>query len=140
MTAYDNIFYLLGTAGSELPLSNNEAALSITIEDMVQERRLPNGTLKRYRSANPLKHWHFTYATIAGKKTYIFDGGLGRNDLYALYQADAEMSFLEPNDQGVRNAFTVRFAANSWQETLLQRVGDFTLWQLAFELVQTVAV
>lgn len=138
--AYDNIFYLLGTLGSEKPLSNNDADLSMTIEDIVRENRLPNGTLKRYRTANPLKHWHFTYSSLPGKSTYVFDGGLSRDDLWALYLADAEMSFLESNDQGARTAYTVRFAANSWQQQLLQRVGDFWLWQVSFELVQTVAV
>lgn len=128
--------YALGTLGSEQKISNNDATLTRVLEDGKNDTRLPNGNLVRYKLYSKF-HWQFSYSYIYGEKKYVFDGGMGRNDLYTLYAADVAMSFLEPNDQGAQTAYTVRFVANSWQESLLYRDNDKWAYSLSFELVQT---
>jgi hypothetical protein len=131
-----NSDYSLGTLNSERKLSHNDASLDVFLEDGTVTARLPNGNLVRF-ILYIRKHWKFSYSYIYGEDKYIHDNGLGRNALYALYTANAEMSFLEPNDQGATVAYTVAFSPGSWDETLVYRDGDKWAWQLAFELVQT---
>lgn len=128
--------YLLGTLGSESKLSNNDANLQRGYIDGVIDTRLPNGNLVRYKLYK-MRTWDFTYSWLYGEKKYIYDGGMSRNDLLALYEADIEQSFLEVNDQGAQTSYTVRFEANSWSEELLFRNNDKWAWKVAFKLVQT---
>ncbi len=118
-------------------LSNNDAMLNTKYEDLVKDARLAGGSLVRYKIAKK-KHWLFRYADIWGHSGQQFDGGLGRNDLLALFQADTTYTLLEPNDQGAPISYTVRFAAGSWNETLRFRSvsGDVFRWALSFELAE----
>lgn len=128
-------FFLLGALGSEQPLSNNQADFTQTVEQFISEVRLASGILKRYKQAQ-MGHWQWQYKYIFGKKRDVFDGGLGRDDLYALLQADNEMSYLTPQDQGGYLSYTVRFAKDSWRNQIIWRNGDSWAWSLAFELIQ----
>lgn len=118
-------------------LSNNDAMLNTKYESLVKETRLAGGSLVRYK-IGIRKHWLFRYADIWGHSGQQYDGGAGRNDLLALWQADTTMTLLEPNDQGAQTSYTVRFAAGSWNETLRFRSpsGDVFRWALAFELME----
>jgi len=136
---FDQGCYLLGALGAELPMSANDATVSSPTEDLVKDIRLAGGFFKRYRSAPPMKHWQFSYSYLPGKRDYVHDGGLSRNDLWALYTADAEMSFGVPNDQGTWQFYTVRFVANSWADQPVMRNGDFWAWRVNFEILQTQA-
>ena len=127
--------YYLGTLGSESPLSSNDAMLSVFTEDLRKDLRLSGGNLVVYK-IKQIGHWQWHYSWLPGKHAYVHDGGLSRNELRALYQADATMSFLEPRDVAPHAAYTVRFAANSWRERLLKRAGDCWYYEVYFELTQ----
>lgn len=128
--------YQLGTLGSEGKLSQNDAEFQFSLQNVVIEKQLANGTTVRYKRAQMGK-WQWVYTAIPGKSRDVYDGGMSRNDLFALMQADNEMSYLVPSDQGLQLAYTVRFGANTWKEKIIQRNGDYWLWQLSFELIQT---
>lgn len=133
MAAID--YHLIGTLGSELPLSNNDASYFHNVENFIQEVRLASAVLKRYKIAQ-MGHWQWQYKSLYGKRRDVYDGGLGRNDLFALLQADNEMSYLVPQDQGGYLSYTVRFAKDSYRNQPLFRSGDLWAWSVAFELIQ----
>jgi len=128
--------YALGVLNSEVKISANDADVQVSYEDGWTDTRLPNGILVRYVLYQK-KHWTFTYSWIYGEKKYIHDFGMSRNDLLALYVANAEMSFLEPTDSAGQNAYTVRFVVGSWKEDLLFRHYDRYAYHVEFELVQS---
>ena len=127
--------YALGTANSEVKISNNDGEIQVSYEDGWLDTRLPNGNLVRF-SLYQRKHWTISYSWIYGERKYIYDGGMGRNDLLALYVANNEMSFIEPSDQGASTSYTVRFVPNTWKEDLLFRNYDRNAYHIEFELVQ----
>lgn len=131
----DPTLYLLGTAGSEQPLSANDATVSFYVEMIRRDTRLAGGNLISYKVAQK-GHWQWRYSWLPGKRTFVYDGGLSRNDLFALLQADNAMSFLVPQDNAPQIAYTVRFAIGSWRERLIKRAGDFFAYEVSFELVQ----
>lgn len=137
MTVYPGS-YQLGTLGSESLLSGNDGNVSQGVHNLAKDVWLLSGILVRNKIAQRFQ-WQWNYTRIAGKKRDVFDGGMGRNDLLALYQADVEMSYLVPNDQGAQLSYTVRFVLDSWQETLIWHPKDSDLydWQLNFTLIQT---
>lgn len=124
-------------------LSANDASLDQTVEDIIKEVRLASGALKRYKQAQ-MMHWTFNYKYLWNLSTRVADGGLGRDALYALRVADQEMTLGVPagaagqpiSVAGFVN-YTVRFAANRWQERIVHRNNDSVAWALTFELVQT---
>jgi hypothetical protein len=117
-------------------MSSNDAMLSHTVEMIAKETRLAGNHLVRYKQGQ-MGHWLWQYKYLPGKTTYVFDGGLGRNDLKALYSADNEMNYLAPSDNGGQVAYTVRFAIGSWRERIVFRSGDFWAYEVFFELIQT---
>lgn len=127
--------YALGAPGSEQMLSANDANLDQAYEDLVKEGRTAAGSLVRYKIAKKL-HFAFRYDWLQGHHRDVPDGGMGRNDLLALYQADAVMNLITPSDQNGSNTYSVRFVASSWRETPMWRYGDATAWRLSFELVE----
>jgi hypothetical protein len=127
--------YYLGAPGSEQPLSANDVSLSVFTEDLRKDQRLAGGNLVVYK-IKQIGHWQWHYAWLPGRRAYVYDGGMSRNDLRALYEADAIMSFLVPQDSAPHAAYTVRFTANSWREMLLKRAGDCWFYEVYFELVQ----
>lgn len=130
--------YYLGTAGSESMLSANDADIAQASENNSKDIRL-QGTNRLVRYKIPVMYkWKFKYKYIYGHSFQQYDKGLGRNDLFTLYQADNEMSFLVPTDTGGLASYTVRFTLGSWNEQLIHRSGDFFTWGLSFELVQTI--
>ncbi len=129
--------FLLGAAGSEQPLSANEGDVQPSIEDLVREVRLAGGNLVRHK-IKKIRHWAFSWKDLPGRRQYVYDGGMSRDDLYALYLADTEMNFYEPNDQGAQTLYVVRFAAGSWKEHLAFRNGDMWRWDVQVEIVQAI--
>jgi hypothetical protein len=127
--------YLLGVSGSERKLSANDADLDQSVEDLVNETRLAGGALVRYKRAKKL-HFRFRYEYLYGKDRDVYDGGMGRNSLYALYMADGVMNLIAPDDQSGQLTYSVRFAASTWNESLVFRSGDVKAWRLSFELVE----
>ena len=93
------------------------------------------GNLAVYK-VKQIGHWQWHYSWLPGKRAYVYDGGLSRNDLRALYEADTTMSFLMPRDAAPHASYTVRFTANSWRERVLKVAGDCWYYELFFELVQ----
>src|ERR1041385_8123445 len=137
MTVYPGS-YQLGTLGSEVLMSANDADLQQTVKNIAKDQWLLSGNLVRDKIAQRFT-WAWHYSWIPGKKRDVYDGGMGRNDLLALYQADAAMSFLVPNDQGAQLAYTVRFVLDSWTEKCVwhPQGSDYYSWDLSFALIQT---
>ncbi len=134
MPSYPSVFYL-GTSGSEQPLSANDASCGHSVEDIRKDQRLAGGNLVSYKVAQ--KHrfaWQWQW--LPGKQRDVWDGGLGRDGLYALYVADNVMNFLVPNQGGVHTIYSVRFEANSWREQIVQRTGDFWAWRVMVSLIE----
>lgn len=128
--------FMLGTLGSEVKMSTNDAQMNRSLENIVKETRLAGGSLVRYKQAQ-MSHWQWVYSWIPGLTRHVYDGGMGRNDLFALLQADSEMSYLVPADNALQAAYTVRFTKDSWREHLVFKSGDYWAYTLSFELVQT---
>ncbi len=133
--AYDpNVFYL-GASGSEQPLSANDASLAHSVEDLRKDTRLAGGKLISYKILQ-VHQWQWRYTWLPAHRRDVFDGGMSRDDLYALYQADEVMSYLTPEPNAPHTTYSVRFAANSWRERIVRRAGDFWAFEVMFTLVQ----
>lgn len=123
----------LGVAGSEKPLATGDCTLAISYRDIARTTRTAGGTLRADVIATK-RVFRFAYSWIPGQTRLVPDGGLGRNDLRALYLAGANLSLHLPGESGVEDV-TVRFALDSWQETLLTRGGPYGwTWELSFDL------
>jgi hypothetical protein len=135
MPTFDRYQFALGTLGSEVMVSANDCDLNVNLEDLAKDIRLASGVLKRYKIFKP-KHWLFNYSWIWHNQRNQFDNGMGFAELYALYSADNEMSFLEATPNATQTAYTVRFGLNSFHYHLKFRSGDMSAYGLQFELVQ----
>ncbi len=135
MSSFD---YRLGAAGAEGLLSANDATFSHSIENIIREKRLANGALIRYKVAQ-INHWQWRYSWLPGKQRDVYDGGMGRNELLALYNADQAMNFIVPNQNAVPATYSVRFEANSWRDRILWWGGpDAVAYEVMFNLVQVI--
>jgi hypothetical protein len=129
---------MLGVAGSEAVLSANDATFNHSIEDIIREKRLANGALVRYK-VTQINHWQWRYSWLPGKQRDVYDGGLGRDELLALYKADQVMNFIVPNQSAAPTTYSVRFEANSYRDRIVWRGGpDATAWEVMFNLVQVI--
>lgn len=117
-------------------LSNNEASLAGNWEDQATDNRLLGGSLVRYK-IKKISHWLFQYRELPGRTKDVFDGGMGRDDIFALYQADTEMYLITPSLGATPVTYTVRFGLQSYREKPVRRSGNYWWWQLSFELVQS---
>lgn len=127
--------FLLGVLGSEQKLSANDADFNHSVEDILKENTLAGGNLIRY-AIKQREHWAFRYSWLPGKQRDVYDGGMGRDELYALYKGFTSYSLLIPNQGLAQSSYTVLFAAGSWSDHLILRAGDRWNWSVSFELVQ----
>lgn len=143
MTLIPTYGYFFGLPGSEQMLSASDAQLFFTIEDNVREALTLGGTLTRdFPALNKIRHWRWQWSWLPGKRRDTYDGGLGRNDLFTLYQnqntASNFFSLVEPSDVGAPTTYVVTFALNSWTDEVVLRTahGDGWRYRVAFELRQ----
>lgn len=135
--------YFLGATGTEQMLSANDATCQFTYEDNVREAKTLAGTLTRdYPALDKIRHWRWQYNGLAGKRRDVYDGGMGRNDLKALYDnqknVPAFYNLYEPTDSLGQQIYVVTFVLSSWQDEVIFRTphADNWLYRVAFELVQ----
>lgn len=131
--------YKLGVAGSEVLLSGNDCELDVAHEVFGREARMADGSLKRDIIAVK-RTWTFRYSYLPGKQRYVHDGGMGRDEIRALFvslSATSGHSLVVPTEDGVAESVTVQFVPNSWKEKLIQREGPRgTVYELAFALTE----
>ena len=126
----------LGVAGSEVLLSSCDCGMDIAPEQIARQVRTADAGLKQDMVATKRK-FRFDYSWLPGKAAHVADGGMGRDELYALYVAGGVLSLHLPSESlGVEDV-SVMFEPGSWSERLLQR--DTALgwvWAVAFSLVE----
>ena len=126
----------LGVAGTEVLLSSCDCEMDIAPEQIARQVRTAKGDLKQDLVATKRK-FRFDYDWLPGKAAHVADGGMGRDELYALYVAGGALSLHLPSEAlGVEDV-SVMFEAGSWSEKLLLR--DTALgwvWAAAFTLVE----
>jgi len=128
--------FALGTSSSELRMAHGDCVMTVQHPQLVRETRTAAGNLVRDTIATK-RIFSFTYSWIPGQKHNVPDGGMGRDDLLALFEAGGEYSFHLPTENDLPEDVTVMFEAQSWSETLLQRDGPFGwVWALGFRLVE----
>ncbi len=131
--------YKLGVAGSEVLLSGNDCELDVSHEMFGREARMADGSLKR-DLIEVKRTWSFRYSYLPGKQRNVHDGGMGRDELRALYASKVMYSghtLVVPTEDGVAESVTVQFVMNSWKEKLIQREGPRgTVYSLSFALVE----
>lgn len=138
ITVNDDPHYSLGIAGSEVRLEPCECLLSMGQEQFCRELRTAQGALRRDVIAVK-RSWDLTWKWLPGRKSRTFHGGLGRDDLAALYASTANtppvpLHFHLP-DKGGEGA-EVLFVPGSWREKLLQRGPQGAVWECRFTLVE----
>ena len=131
--------YKLGVSGSEALLSGNDCDLSISHEVFGREARMADGSLKRDIIAVK-RTWTFHYSYLPGKQSNVHDGGMGRDELRALFVTPVMYtghSLVVPTEGGAAESVTVQFVVNSWKEKLLLRESWCgTVYDLSFALVE----
>ena len=129
----------LGVAGSEVRVSACDCELEMAQEQFAQETRNGAGTLTR-RAVAVKRTWSLRYSWLPAKRAMVHDGGMGRDELRALYtgivSAPANvLSFHIPTEDGQEDV-TVQFVAGSWREKLIQRGGRGMVYEVGFGLVE----
>lgn len=133
--------YELGIAGSESRLSGCDGTLEMSEEQVCREARNSAGTLARHVIAVK-RTWALHYTWLPSKRACVHDGGMGRDDLHALFVAAVAapatvLSLHVPTEDGIAEDVTVQFVAGSWREKLLQSRGAAgTVYALSFALVE----
>lgn len=132
--------YKLGVSGSEVPLSGNDCELDVAHELICREARMADGSLKRDIIAIK-RTWSFRYSYLPGKKWHVHDGGMGRDELRALWNNPLVWyvghSLVVPTEDGAAESVAVQFVLSSWKEKIIQREGPLgTVYALSFALVE----
>ena len=128
--------FALGTSSNEQRMAHGDCVMTAQHSQIVRETRTAAGSLKRDTIATK-RSFSFVYSWIPGQNHNVPDGGMGRDDLLALFEAGGEYSFHLPTEDDLPEDVTVMFDAQSWNETLLQRDGPFGwVWVLSFRLLE----
>lgn len=126
----------LGEAGSEQRLSRCDCDMRQGAAMIGREVRTASGTLVRDVVAIK-RTWQFRYSWLPAKKSYVYDGGMGRDELYALYCLKKALSFHVPSQDGAVEDVTVQFAMDSWDEHLIDTDGPWGwVYEVSFTLVE----
>ena len=126
--------FQLGAAGSEAKVSACDCEITTTDVQITREVRTARGSLRRQVVATK-RQFGLTYSWLPGKARHTWDGGMGRDELLALYEDGTVMSFDVPG-LGVTEDLTVLFVVGSWNERLLERRNDFWAWRVSFGLIE----
>ena len=126
--------YDLGSSGSEQKLSAVERTVEVSYEQIGEELRLADGSLAQDITATK-RRWKISFDWLHGDTANVLDGGMGRDDLLALYAGASTYSFKVPQEDGTQATYTVAFVMGSWQERRLL-AGSEWVWQVSFELAE----
>jgi len=125
--------FMLGVAGSEALISSCDCEMGdVKYEEIARSTRTASGALKRDVVAVK-RVFPFAYSWLPGKAARVQDGGMGRDELLALYNASAELSFHLPREDAVAEDVTVRFRSFS-SKMILRDSGWGWVWAVSFEL------
>jgi hypothetical protein len=128
--------YKLGTEGSEVKLSACDCSVQQSANWFGREVRTADGRLKRDKIAIK-RTWEFQYSWLPGKQARVYDGGMGRDELYTLYISGNQLSLLVPQEDGVTEQVDVYFGMDSWRERLIMEDGAWgKVWEVSFTLIE----
>jgi len=128
--------FMLGVALSERPLSENDCEMDVATEQTARETRTAAGALCRDLVATK-RRWRFAYSWLPAQREKVFDGGMSRDELQALYEAGGSLSFKVPRCNAVPEQTYVLFGLGSYAEKLLLRdVAEGDVYAVSFELVE----
>jgi hypothetical protein len=128
--------FMLGVALSERPLSENDCEMDVATEQVARETRTAAGALYRDLVATK-RRWRFAYSWLPAQRERVFDGGLSRDELWALYQAGGSLSFKIARCNAIPEQTYVMFGLGSYSEKLLLRdAAEGDVYAVSFELVE----
>jgi len=123
--------YLLGATGSEKKVSNLTLKLTESSKWIGSETRLASGALVRDNVVKK-RTWKLAWKWLPGRTTLVTDGGLGRDDLRALFDAGSAVNFILPKDGAAVETVSVLFGM-AFNEELMQS-RPIWKWNVSFEL------
>lgn len=124
--------YYLGESGIEALVSLISLKVEPSEEMIAQSRRLASGTMTR-DFITTKRSWTFSYDALTGETAE--DGGLGRDDIMALYRAGESLTLLVPQADGSHETVSVMFDG-SVKDRAVHRRGTTFDYELKFRLVE----
>ena len=128
--------FMLGVAVSERPLSENDCEMEMGTDQIARDARTAAGALCRDLVATK-RTWRFAYSWLPAQRQHVFDGGMSRDELKALYVAGGLQSFKVPRCNAFPEQTYVMFGLGSYSEKLLLRdVAEGDVYSVSFDLVE----
>ena len=112
----------------------NRSALSVTTEKLMEEKRMVNGTLRRYVVAEK-RRWKLSWQDLFSKTEWVVDGAWSGEDMYQFYLDNpGEFTLTVTFGDGTSEQVLVMFEDFSYDIT--RRTTDFDFWDVDLSLVE----
>jgi phosphoenolpyruvate synthase/pyruvate phosphate dikinase len=112
----------------------NRSALSVTTEKLMEEKRMVNGTLRRYVVAEK-RRWKLSWQDLFSKTEWVVDGAWSGEDMYQFYLDNpGEFTLTVTFGDGTSEQVLVMFEDFSYDVT--RRTVDFDFWDVDLSLVE----
>ncbi len=124
---------LLAFDGQEVT-EHNRQPVSITPEKLMQEKRMVNGTLRRYVVATKRK-WSISWSDTFSKAEWVVDGYMSGEEIKQFYDDnDGEFMLTITYGDGLAEEVLVMF--DDFSHTVTRRTTDFDIWDFDVSLVE----
>lgn len=112
----------------------NRSALSVTTEKLMEEKRMVDGTLRRYVVAEK-RRWKLSWQDLFSKTEWVVDGAWSGEDMYQFY-LDNKGEFLLTVTFGDGTAEQVLVMFEDFSYDITRRTVDFDFWDVDLSLVE----
>lgn len=113
---------------------HNRSSLSVSTEKLMEEKRMVNGTLRRYVVAEK-RRWKVSWADVFSKAEWVVDGAWSGEEIYQFYlENTGEFTLTVTYGDGTSEQILVMFEDFSFDVS--KRTTDFDFWDVDLSLVE----